>query len=241
VGISAEQQKILFSKFTQANPAIASKYGGTGLGLALSQHLCRAMGGEISVTSTLGKGSCFTIRLPAIAEPPEAEGQGEADELVAMAESDIKARERGFAGLSDGSRQGERKRILIVDDDQPFLELAERLLLKEGFSAFSTNAPKGVLQLARTAKPDVILLDILMPEFDGWSVLKALRRDPVTARIPVVILSVVDEKKRAIEAGARAVVAKPVDRTELLKAVQEACRPAAVADLTHTAAAAAVA
>jgi CheY-like chemotaxis protein len=120
-----------------------------------------------------------------------------------------------------------RKRILIVDDDRAFLELAERLLLKEGFSAISTNLPRSVRQLARTVKPDAILLDILMPDFDGWAVLEALQRDPVTASIPVVILSVVDEKKRALDAGASAIVAKPADRTELLRAVNEACSPRA--------------
>jgi CheY-like chemotaxis protein len=84
-----------------------------------------------------------------------------------------------------------------------------------------------VRQLARTVRPDAILLDIVMPDFDGWSVLEALQRDPVTASIPVVILSIIDEKKRALEAGAIGIVAKPVDRTELLRAVNAACKPAA--------------
>jgi CheY-like chemotaxis protein len=74
-------------------------------------------------------------------------------------------------------------------------------------------------------RPDAILLDILMPDFDGWAVLEALQRDPVTAPIPVVILSIIDEKKRALEAGAAGVVAKPVDRAELLRAVNDACDP----------------
>ena len=78
-------------------------------------------------------------------------------------------------------------------------------------------------QLARTVRPDAILLDILMPDFDGWAVLDALQRDPVTATIPVLILSIIDEKKRALDAGATAIVAKPVDRAELLRAVNDAC------------------
>ena len=119
--------------------------------------------------------------------------------------------------------ESSRRRVLIVDDDRSFLELAERLLMKEGYSAVSTNLPRSVRQLARTIRPDAVLLDILMPDFDGWSVLEALQRDPVTASIPVVILSIVDEKKRALDAGAAAIVAKPVDRTELLRAVNEAC------------------
>src|SRR5207247_2155451 len=106
-------------------------------------------------------------------------------------------------------------------------ELAERLLQKEGFSAISTNLPRSVRQLARTVRPDAILLDILMPDFDGWAVLEALQRDPVTVTIPVVILSIIDEKKRALDAGAAGVVAKPVDRAELLRAVNDACDPGA--------------
>jgi signal transduction histidine kinase/CheY-like chemotaxis protein len=233
VGISEEQQKLLFSKFTQANPMIASKYGGTGLGLSLSQSLCRVMGGDITIKSALGQGSCFTIRLPAVAKlqmlHDDAQANPETNDLVSMAESDVAAHKRGFAGLSENGKAAPgaaKKRILIVDDDRAFLELAERLLLKEGFSALATDNPKGVLQLVRVAKPDVILLDILMPDFDGWSVLKALKRDPITARIPVVILSVVDAKKQSLDAGAHAIIAKPIDRVELLRAVNDACKPA---------------
>ena len=100
-----------------------------------------------------------------------------------MAQGEIDARKEGYAGLSHGpssNSKESKKRILIVDDDRSFLELAERLLLKEGFSAISTNLPRSVRQLARTVRPDAILLDILMPDFDGWAVLDALQRDPVT-------------------------------------------------------------
>jgi signal transduction histidine kinase len=150
VGISEESQKHLFNKFTQANARIASKYGGTGLGLSLSQNLCRLMGGEIVVSSQAGVGSCFTIRLPAEAEAQPDDDEvavatpADDDELVAMAQGEIEARKEGFAGLSHGpvvDSKGSKKRVLIVDDDRSFLELAERLLLKEGFSAISTNLP----------------------------------------------------------------------------------------------------
>jgi CheY-like chemotaxis protein len=148
---------------------------------------------------------------------------------VALAEDDANAHKSGFAGMShspNAETAGNKKRIVVVDDDRAFLELAERLLIKEGFSALPTNNPKGVLQLARSAKPDVILLDLLMPDLDGWAVLKQLKRDPITARIPVIILSVIDSKKQALDAGAHAIVAKPIDRAELLRAVKDACLPA---------------
>jgi signal transduction histidine kinase/CheY-like chemotaxis protein len=225
VGISLDQQKALFSKFTQASAKIASKYGGTGLGLSLSRNLCRLMGGDITVESQPGKGSCFTIRLPAVASPKELEPEEtdltvDEDEFVLMAQDDINAHKRGYAGLSATEAKW---RVLVVDDDQEFLELTERLLLKEGFNVLCTNDPSGVLQLARTVKPNVVLLDILMPELDGWQVLQALKRDPVTASVPVVILSITDEKKRAMDAGAHAILAKPVDRNALLNEVRAAC------------------
>jgi signal transduction histidine kinase/CheY-like chemotaxis protein len=232
VGISLDQQKVLFSKFTQANAKIASKYGGTGLGLSLSRNLCQLMGGNITVASELGKGSCFTITLPAVAAPQKIDGLelvDDHDELLTLAQNDAFAHKRGFAGLSEnpsGLGNVKKKRVLIVDDDKGFLELAERVLLKEGFNAVCTDAPKGVLQLARTMKPDVVILDILMPDFDGWSVLQALKEDPITANIPIVIASVVDEKKRALDGGAYAIIAKPLDRGALVKTVQDACVPA---------------
>ena len=172
VGISLEQQKALFSKFTQANPKVASKYGGTGLGLALSQNLCRVMGGDITVQSRLGQGSCFTIHLPAVARIDVTEA-GEDDVLVTAAQDEVRERADGYAGLSENPLPSKpKRRILVVDDDRSFLELAERLLLKEGYSAICSNFPRSVRQLARTAQPDAILLDILMPDFDGWAVLE---------------------------------------------------------------------
>src|SRR5262249_6105972 len=131
----------------------------------LSQNLCNLMGGEITVESVLGKGSCFTIRLPAIARPMAPE--------MAEDAGDAKARGGKDAGGIPAAEAGNGKRVLIVDDDIAFLELAERLFAKEGYDAVSTNEPKGVLQLARTIKPDLVLLDVLMPECDGWTVLKA--------------------------------------------------------------------
>jgi len=227
VGITAEQQRILFSKFTQANSAITSKYGGTGLGLALSQNLCRIMGGDITLKSRFGHGSCFTIHLPAVAKLEISSGtidEDPVDDAVEMAEKDQEEKQEAYAGLSEKPLANtQRKRILVVDDDRTFLELAERLLLKDGFSTICSNFPRSAHQLARTAKPDAILLDLIMPDFDGWQVLDTLRRDPVTMSIPVIILSIADEKKRALEAGATAVVTKPVDRAQLLEAINSAC------------------
>ncbi|MGE0279334.1 MAG: ATP-binding protein [Rhizobiaceae bacterium] len=216
VGISREQQASLFSNFSQANPSIAAKYGGTGLGLSLSQNLCRLMGGTISLESEPGKGSNFVIELPAHTEQDnEAE-----DEMVQLATADNRARGAGFAGLSATPVQPRQEKILLVDDDRGFLELTERMLLKEGYSPISTDAPESVLQIARTIRPAAIFVDILMPGLNGWDVLATLKSDPATARIPVVMLSVLDDPEIARENGAAALITKPLDSRKLLSVLQ---------------------
>ena len=235
IGINPEQQKILFSKFTQANSGIAAKFGGTGLGLSLSQTLCGLMGGRIIVESNIGQGSCFTIELPANAKTG-AGSDGIARGTLASQEGhnsirpkpqDADARDHApVQSIVVGAKEKPvPQKILVIDDDRSFLELTERLLLKEGFSPVCTDVPQTALQLARTLMPDVILLDILMPAKDGWSIMAALKADKATAKIPIVIISVVDEKKKAVECGAHSVVAKPIDRATLLRAVKGALTP----------------
>lgn len=218
VGISHEQQANLFSNFAQANPTIAAKYGGTGLGLSLSQNLCRLMGGGISLRSEPGNGACFTIRIPA---GLDVETSAPTEEATRTAAADTRERRQAYAGLSvPTAGLGRQEKILLVDDDHAFLELAERLLLKEGYSPIATDAPESALQIARTVKPAAIFIDILMPGVNGWEVLSALRSDPVTARIPVVMLSVLDDQKTARENGAAALMTKPIDGNKLKDALR---------------------
>lgn len=212
VGISHAQQANLFSNFAQANPTIAAKYGGTGLGLSLSQNLCRLMGGSISLRSEPGQGSCFTVRIPA---GFSVEIPSKTEDAMQMAISDMRKRNQGYAGLSVPAGLSKQEKILLVDDDRGFLELAERLLLKEGYSPVATDAPESALQIARTVKPAAIFIDILMPGANGWDVLSALRSDPVTAGIPVVMMSVLDDQKTARENGAAALMTKPIDGNKL--------------------------
>jgi CheY-like chemotaxis protein len=215
VGISKAQQAQLFSNFSQANPAIAAKYGGTGLGLSLSQNLCRLMGGSISLESEPGKGSRFSISLPT------GESASSVDDLaMANAVQDLRGRDEGYSGVAAARPQQTRQeKILIVDDDHNFLEFAERLLMKEGYSPISTDAPESVLQIARTVKPRAILMDILMPGLDGWDVIQTLRSDPVTAGIPVIMLSVMEDRQTARDRGAVDLITKPLDSNKLRTAL----------------------
>lgn len=215
VGISKDQQSALFSNFSQANPAITAKYGGTGLGLSLSQNLCHIMGGSIELESELGKGSRFTIRLPA-GRPATAAAAGSDNDLLEDAIADNNERAKGHAGLSMPAVGAARQeKILLIDDDRGFLELAERLLLKEGYSPIATDAPESALQLARAVRPAAIFVDILMPGLNGWDVLSTLKSDPATASIPVVMLSVLDDQQTARDQGAAFLMTKPLDGNKL--------------------------
>lgn len=223
IGISREQQKVLFSNFTQANSKIAAVYGGTGLGLSLSQNLCRLMGGQIEIESELGEGSRFTIRLPGSASEAAAEHaslSGALQQREAQLMDQLAADDANFAGQQGGARDVDKRlRILVVDDDRNFLQLAERLLLKENYMPICMDAPQSALQIARTANPAAIFLDILMPGFDGWDVLAALRADPVTANIPVFMISILAERSKALAAGADGIVMKPLDTSKIRTAL----------------------
>jgi signal transduction histidine kinase/CheY-like chemotaxis protein len=229
IGISPEQQKVLFSNFSQASSKIAAVYGGTGLGLSLSQNLCRLMGGRIDIESELGKGSRFTIRLPAQTEhaghdsvaSPLPHRPRQSTEVSIHAEDDVSASGAGHAEapIPHPANPDQRPRLLVVDDDRNFLELAERLFAREGYTPICTDAPQSALQIARTAKPTAIFLDILMPGFDGWDVLAALKADPITADTPVFMISILSERSKALAAGADGIVMKPFDGSKVKAAL----------------------
>ena len=175
------------------------------------------MGGTITVASELGHGASFTIHLPATV--PGA-GVDDCSDLLRIAAADAGERKSGNAGLS--TPLGSQEKVLVVDDDHAFIDLTERLLRKEGYSPISTDAPQAVLQIARTVRPAAILLDILMPGLNGWDMLGALRSDPATSGIPVIMLSILDERKQALESGADGFLAKPIDGAQLQAALKDA-------------------
>ena len=194
IGMTEEQVGRLFQEFSQAEASTTRRYGGTGLGLALSRRLCRLMGGDVTVASEPGHGSTFTIRLPlAVAEP--------AAEPPAVAE-------RGGAGL-----------ILVIDDDAGVRDVIGRLLVKDGFRVATANGGDEGLRLARELRPDAITLDVLMPGLDGWAVLSALKADAATAAIPVVILTMLDDRSLGYALGAADYLVKPIDRDRLVAAL----------------------
>jgi PAS domain S-box-containing protein len=194
IGMTAEQLGRLFETFSQAEASTAAKYGGTGLGLAISRRFCQLMGGDVDVASEVGTGSTFTVRLP-------ADGPVEATPLADAAQP-------GRAGGAAGT-------VLVIDDDASARDLVTRFLEKQGLDVIGAADGAAGLQAARARRPHVITLDVVMPGLDGWAVLTALKGDPVTAEIPVVMLSVVDEKNLAFALGASDYLTKPIDRDRL--------------------------
>jgi adenylate cyclase len=190
IGMTPEQQAKLFEEFTQADSSTARRYGGTGLGLAITRKLARMMGGDVTVTSELGKGSVFTVRLPANA--------------------DILAR-----GSPEASQRQSSDYILVIDDDATARELISDHLKAEGYSVVTASGGVEGLKRAKELRPAVITLDVMMPDLDGWSVLAALRQDPELAEIPVIMVTIVDEHRRGISLGAAGYLTKPIDRERL--------------------------
>ena len=208
IGMSPEQTDKLFSSFVQADSSTTRKYGGTGLGLAISKQLAEAMGGELTVVSELGKGSIFTASLPTLVEISMDD--------VDKSKSAIISNERKLP--ADSSSRAAK--VLVIDDDPIVLDMMKHHLEGEGFNVILADSGKKGIELARTELPSAITLDILMPEMDGWSVLRTLKADSVTADIPVVMASILDEQKQGLALGANDYVSKPIDREKLISALR---------------------
>jgi hypothetical protein len=195
IGMTGEQLERLFGAFSQADAATTRKYGGTGLGLALSRRLCRMMGGDVTVESESGRGSTFTIRLPAVVAEATEPSPAPA------------AAERATPAVGT---------VLVIDDEAAIRDLMQRYLAKEGFRVVAAAGGEEGLQLARELRPDAITLDVMMPGLDGWAVLTALKADPAVADIPVIMLTIVDDKNLGYALGAADYLTKPIERDRLL-------------------------
>ncbi len=197
IGMSTEQMARLFKPFMQADASTTRRYGGTGLGLTISQRFCEMMGGHLAVQSDEGQGSCFTIRLP----------------LVAGGEVKSAPLRRGSGG----------RRLLLIDDDPAIHDLLLRTLEPAGFKVSSARGGEEGLERARDELPDAIILDVVMPGMDGWSVLTALKRDPSTHDIPVIMLTFLQSRSAGLALGAADFLVKPVETSRLVQVVRKHC------------------
>ncbi len=206
IGMTEEQLGRLFKAFTQADASTASKYGGTGLGLAISKQFAQMMGGDITVASKPGVGSTFTMRVPARVKPARSP--------YALAEADKeKKKEEEVPTAPKG-------KVLIIDDDEAVHAVLSNMLTREGYSTRSAREGKEGLRLAREYRPDIVILDILMPGMDGWSVLSQLKAIPGFNDVPIILLTMMENKEMGFALGAADFLTKPIDAQKLLPVLE---------------------
>ncbi len=193
VGIPEDALSRLFDPFEQVDSSSTRKHGGTGLGLAISKRLVEMMGGSVSVTSTLGEGSTFTVRIP--------------------------TRARRDSAAPEPRAEVGRRTVLLVDDDPNVQDMVCRALEKRQLRVVVASTGEEGLRLARQTAPDAILLDVRLPGMSGWEVLSELKLSERTAEIPVVMLTVVDQEEIGHSLGAVDYLHKPVDADQLSAAV----------------------
>ncbi|OKO81549.1 hypothetical protein AC630_14200 [Bradyrhizobium sp. AS23.2] len=208
IGMTPDQQAKIFEAFTQADASTTRTYGGTGLGLAITKSFCRLMGGDVTLTSEAGKGTTFVVRLPAVTR--------------AASDTAISAEEKRPEG-PQVTEPEHAPTVLVVDDDPNARELLRRHLQRGGYAVRMAANGQEAIQLARTLKPDVVTLDVLMPQVDGWAVLSAMKEDPALAEIPVIMVTVVDNQTIGFSLGAADYLIKPIDRDRLVRAVEKCC------------------
>ena len=205
IGMSPDQLGQIFEAFTQAKPSTARDYGGTGLGLTITKRFCEMLGGVIDVASEPGRGARFVVRLPRFMpeEVRKVEGDGPA--------------EPSSITVPEGSARTAGKRLVLVIEDNPSArDLMQRALEREGYAVRAAGTGEEGLRLARACRPDVVTLDVVMPRMDGWAVLSALKADPELADVPVIVITIVENRDLGYALGAAEYLVKPVQRERLL-------------------------
>jgi len=197
IGMSPDQLTRLFQPFSQADASTTRKYGGTGLGLTITRRFCEMMDGDVRVASEQGRGSTFTIQVPVRVSGARPTREQKAKRPLAAPCT-----------------------ILVIDDDPVARELVRRFLQAEGFTVEIAASGEEGLQKAHTLHPAAITLDVMMPGMDGWAVLSMLKSSPDLCDIPVIMLSVIDERNMGYALGAAEYLTKPIDRTRLVSVLE---------------------
>ncbi len=203
IGMTPEQKAKLFEAFMQADSSTSRNYGGTGLGLAITRQFCLMLGGEITVETEYGKGSSFIMTLPRVCpqEEPEVE------------EAAAPSAERGT--------------VLIIDDESAMRDTLGSSLTGEGYRVITAPGGKEGLRLAKEEKPIAIILDIIMPDVDGWTVLRALKQDAELCDIPVILATVLGDRDMGLALGASEHLTKPIEPTDLMRVLSRAAQAGA--------------
>lgn len=201
-GISKENLEKIFMEFVQITKTDANT--GTGLGLPISKHFIEMHGGTLRAESKPGEGSTFYFALPV-----QSVSNTKVEEQIHIAHSVSK----------------DKTKVVIIDDDEETRVLLSRSLIAGRYNVVTLQDSRISLQTVKSVKPDVVLLDIMMPDADGWSILKALREDPETKDIPVVMCSIIAQEKKAVAFEASDYIAKPINPAELKDAIHKYAIP----------------
>ncbi|MBV8087132.1 MAG: response regulator, partial [Chloroflexi bacterium] len=213
VGIASEDRELVFEEFRQVDGAATREQEGTGLGLALVRRLVELHGGRIWLRSTVGEGSTFTFALPI--EPAREVGEPKAAPAKEATPLPVRESQGGLP-------------VVIIEDERAAAELLTLHLTRAGYDVHRAASAAEAVGLIKEVKPFAITLDVLMPDRDGWDILASLKSDPETRDIPVIVVSVVDNRELGFALGASDYLVKPIDRRALLGALERliAQRPA---------------
>lgn len=206
IGIAENDLPYIFDEFRQVDGTAARRHEGTGLGLAIARKAARMLGGEIAVQSAPGVGSTFTLTLPVA-------WQGTAPVCEPMVL-------RQPAGVKPV-----RKTVLVVDDEPEMAAMISRYLLQEGYNTLTATSGSEALKLAARARPFAVTLDIIMPDMDGWEVLQGLKKNPETKEIPVIVVSISEDRGTGFALGAIGYVTKPVSKKRLISEIEKIGKP----------------
>jgi len=198
IGIPPESAEYIFDEFRQVDGSTTRKYGGTGLGLSISKRLAQMLGGDLRVESTVGEGSAFIVSLPTQYAPVAEEGAAIED-------------------IVDRPADSSRRLVLAIDDDPDVISLLTQEIEEEGYQVIGATRALDGIEKAKQIGPYAITLDIMMPGMDGWEAISRLKGDPATRDIPLIVVSIIDNKDLGFRLGADEYLLKPVDKESLLQ------------------------